>query len=101
MATPESQGKDSPQALRMKALREAMGYPTGSGFAAFLNVSVQRWNNVETGFPLGNQLAFLLVKKVPGLTLDWLYLGKPDGLPLELARRLGEVEPVRTVSTGR
>lgn len=24
-----------------------------------------------------------------GLTLDWIYLGNPGGLPLEVARRLG------------
>jgi hypothetical protein len=35
-------------------------------------------------------MIFLLCEKVPGLTSDWLYFGKPDGLPVELARRLGE-----------
>lgn len=101
MAAPESHGRDSPLARRMRRLREVAGFETGTAFAAFLGVSPQRWNNVEIGVPLGNQMAFILVQKIPGLTLDWLYFGKPDGLPLALARKLEEPEPSRTSNTGR
>ena len=34
----------------------------------------------------------LIVRKIPGVTLDWLYFEKPDGLPLDVARRLGVLE---------
>jgi hypothetical protein len=51
-------------------------------------VSTSRLGNVTGGSALSRDLAFKLVKKVPGLTLDWLYFGKPDGLPLGLAKRL-------------
>jgi len=91
--------KTSPIAERARVLREAMDYDTSNAFAAFLGVSPQRWNNIETGLPLSNQMAFLLVQKVPGLTLDWLYFGKADGLPLELARRLGELGPGQSSKT--
>jgi len=93
--------KPSPVADRALRLREAMNYDTSAGFAAYLGVSPQRWNNVETGLPLSNQMAFLLVQKVPGLTLDWLYFGKAEGLPLELARRLGELGPAQNSTTRR
>ena len=86
LPTPEQE-----RAGRLKLLREVLGYQQSTMFAAFLGVSPQRWNNVENGKPLGHEMAIRLVRAVPGLTLDWLYFGKPDGLPLELARRLGEI----------
>lgn len=82
-------GADEDQARRLKRLREAFDYDTVVGFAAFLGISANRWYNFENGKPLGREIAFLLVQRLPGLTLDWLYFGRPDGLPLELARRLG------------
>ncbi len=84
---------DAGQAERLVRLRNAMGYPTASAFAAFLKISQQRWANFENGFPLSREIIFLLVQSVPGLTSDWLYFGKPDGLSLDLARRLGELGP--------
>lgn len=101
MADGSHTGKNSPTARRMRLLRESLGYDTALAFSAFLGVSAQRWGNVETGMPLSNALALLLVKKVPGLTLDWLYLGKPDGLPFEMARKLGELESETTAKARR
>jgi hypothetical protein len=84
---------DERQAERLVRLREALGYPTATAFAAFLNIGQQRWANFENGFPLSREIIFRLVQSVPGLTSDWLYFGKPDGLPVDLARRLGELGP--------
>jgi hypothetical protein len=81
------------QSERLRRLRTAFGYPTSTGFAAFLDISVQRWNAFENGAPLSREVAFLLVRKISGLSLDWLYFGKSEALPLELARRLGELGP--------
>lgn len=83
--------KDSEVSERVRRLRLAMGYESQGSFAALLGLSAPRWNNVENGLPMSRDIAFRLVQKCPGLTLDWLYFGKPDGLPLELARRLGEL----------
>jgi hypothetical protein len=80
--------KDSDQAKRARKLREAMGFATSLAFTQFLGVTNQRGNNVENGQPLGIDLALLVVQKT-GVTLDWLYRGLPDGLTLDLARRLG------------
>ncbi len=90
MAT-KGTGKDDPVAKRAVRLREAMGYASPGAFAALLGYSPQRWGNVENGHPLSRDIAFKLVQMCPGLTLDWLYLGKADGLPLALASRLGEL----------
>ena len=81
------------QAERLKRLRTAHGFPTSSGFAAFLEISNNRYNGFENGLPLSREVAFLIVKKIPGLSLDWLYFGRSEALPLELARRLGELTP--------
>lgn len=92
---------ESPEdvAERIVLLRETLGYGTSIAFAKALRVSPQRLNNVEVGIPLSRDLAFRLVKFVPGLTLDWLYFGKPEGLPVELARRLGALETARSGKT--
>jgi hypothetical protein len=89
----KSKAPDAGQAERLVRLRKALGYPTASAFAKFLNVGQQRWANFENGFPLSREIIFLLVRSVPGLTSDWLYFGKSDGLPVDLARRLGELGP--------
>lgn len=92
MKLQEAKSKSSAAAQRLKRLRAILRYPTANAFAAFLKVSPQRWNNFENGTPLSREVAFRLVQSVPGLTLDWLYFGKPDGLPLSLARELGDLD---------
>ena len=49
-------------------------------FANFLGVDRGRWNNVECGAPLSKEMALRIVRKFPGVTLDWLFLGSPEGL---------------------
>lgn len=78
------------QMQRLKRLREISGM-NQLAFAAYLGISPPRWNNYETqGLPLSVDVAMRLIQRIPGLTLDWLYLGKADGLPLQLARKLEE-----------
>ena len=59
-------------------------------FANFLGVDRGRWNNVECGAPLSKEMALRIVRKFPGVTLDWLFLGSPEGLTAEMARTLSE-----------
>ena len=84
---------DQGQAERLSRLRHALGYPTASAFAQFLNLNQQTYSNYENGFPLSRAAVFRLVQSVPGLTSDWLYFGNSRGLPVDLARRLGELGP--------
>jgi hypothetical protein len=76
---------------RARRLREAMGFNGRGGqqaFANFLGVDRGRWNNVECGAPLSKDMALRIVRKFPGVTLDWLFLGRPEGLTVEMARML-------------
>jgi transcriptional regulator with XRE-family HTH domain len=83
--------KDATVGRRLRHLRKRLDYTHANTFAAFLGVPASRWNNLENGYPLSKEVAFLLLRKVPGLSLDWLYLGRTDGLSIRLGRRLGEL----------
>ena len=77
---------------RVVRLREALDYKGRGGQLAFalkLDIFNSSLNMIEKGTPMSKDIAFRLVKLVPGLTLDWLYFGKPDGLTLEIQRLLG------------
>jgi hypothetical protein len=49
-----------------------------------------RLHNVECGAPLSKEMALRIVRKFPGVTLDWLFLGRTEGLTAEMARALSE-----------
>ncbi len=67
-----------------------MGYNhSARAFAEFIGLSEQRYNNFENGTPLSKDAAFRLVAKIPGLTTDWLWFGRLEGLPYQLALELG------------
>lgn len=91
LVTEMSDKKNVTIGKRLRHLRQMRGYRHGNTFAAFLGIPSTRWNNLENGYPLSKEVAFLLVRKVPGLSLDWLYFGKTDGLSIRLARQLGEL----------
>ena len=59
-------------------------------FANFLGVERGRWSNVECGGPLGKEMAVRIVRKFPGVTLDWLFLGRTEGLTAEMALALSD-----------
>ena len=77
---------------RLRHLRKSLGYEYASTFARYLGIQDNRWTNLENGFPLSKEIAFLLIRKVSGLDFNWLFLGRTDGLSRGLAQRLG-VEP--------
>jgi len=87
---------DRPTSQRLKRLRRALGYEDGAPFARALGITPNRWNNYERGFPLPTEMALRIRAQCrrdgyPGLTLDWIYDGVADHLPVELAIKLGEV----------
>lgn len=89
MATSEKGGRDAPHAQRLRLLRRVMGYEhSARAWAESVGLSEQRYNNFENGTPLSKDAAFKLVAKVPGLTTDWLWFGRLDGLPYQLALKL-------------
>ena len=74
---------------RLRQLRESMGYTQVTPFAKYLSVGLKRLWNADNGGPLGKELALCIVQKCPGVTLDWLYLGRTEGLSVSMVRRLG------------
>jgi hypothetical protein len=69
-------------------LRTALARQNQTQFASGLGIGATRWNAAENGAPLSKEVAFLLVRTFPGLTLDWLFLGNAGGLPVILQREL-------------
>ncbi|MFT4117501.1 hypothetical protein [Bradyrhizobium sp.] len=86
------------QAERLKGLRAAYGYQTNASFAAFLGLPVTTYNPAENGSRLSIDVATRIVQRIPGMTLDYLYFGKPDALPLDVLRRLGLMDPGKRTS---
>jgi hypothetical protein len=54
-----------------------------------LGITFHRWYNVLRGSPLSIALAQRIVLNFPGVSLDWLYLGRPEGLSCQIVEKLG------------
>jgi|GEM_PF-3431713 len=83
---------------RLKLLRAVVSGGNQAAFAAKLGIEYRRWNNFERATPLSKEVAFLIVKKFPNVTLDWLWLGKTDGLSVAFQRELEAVGNAMTAS---
>jgi hypothetical protein len=94
MGKPNADNMDNAAiAGRLKVLRRYIsGDAHGSRaiFAARIGIEYKRWNNFERGYPIPRDMAIHLVQAIHGLTLDWIYLGREDGLPVKLQRELAE-----------
>jgi hypothetical protein len=53
-----------------------------------MSIRVAQHGNYENGFPLPRDAAITLATRVPGLTTDWLFMGREEGLSVDLCRRL-------------
>lgn len=64
---------------------------------------IKSWNNVERGHPLSKQMAILLVRKIQGLTTDYLWFGSFRGVPGMLQDELVAAEKglISAEGTGR
>lgn len=91
-------------AFRLRTLRYSVaGGDQGaqSRFAVQMKIDPKRWNNYERAYPLPRDMAVHLVRRVPGLTTDWLWLGIEDGMPGRLQRELAEAGNALTLSEAR
>jgi len=85
-------GKNAPQAQRLRRLRKALGFESSVKFAISLGITSTRWNNFETGHPLSRDVANMIVGKYRGIDLDYLESGHTDGLSSAMLRKLREAE---------
>lgn len=75
---------------RLMLLREAHGLRPAE-ISDMLGIERTYWSRFEGGKrAVSDTVAALLVERF-GITLDWLILGKWDGLPFELARKMRAV----------
>jgi DNA-binding transcriptional regulator YiaG len=93
MKAPRSEVRDEEGASeRLLRLREALA-GTQVEFCTRFGFAVSAWSNYERGSPIGKAAALKLVRKIHGLTLDWIYFGNSSGLTMEMAKRLGVIPP--------
>jgi hypothetical protein len=93
MVREETGGPDAPVARRLQLLRQCFTGDNGAEFARrYARITPNRWNNFERGYPLSKDVAFNLVRWIPGLSLDWLWHGERRGLTFDLVARLDEME---------
>jgi hypothetical protein len=88
-------------AQRLQLLRKAVSGDNQTAFAAKIGIEVRRWNNFERGSPLSKEVAILLARKIPGVSLDWLYLGRLETLPFALQQELEAAEKSTTAAAVR
>jgi transcriptional regulator with XRE-family HTH domain len=88
MHTKDPEGRNSPTAKRLRALRKAEGGDNSTAWAKRMGMSLPQLSNFEGGVPLARNPAINMAKRIPGLTTDWLFLGREEGLPVDLRRRL-------------
>src|SRR5258705_11069204 len=74
--------------LRVIAIRTLMYGDSQRTFARWLGISISRWNNFEKGFPISRDIATLLVSRIEGLSVDWLWFGLTGNMSKPLLRRL-------------
>jgi len=77
---------------RLKAIRAVSGIERKE-FVGRLGIGLADWNGYEDASMLLAPLsAAKVVELVPGLTLDWIYLGRSNGLDVDLHSRLVAAE---------
>ena len=77
---------------RLSAIRKYVSGGNQAEFARRLGIAPSRWNNLERGWPLSMQVAFMLVNNVDGLTISYITHGKTGDMPKLLARQLSTLE---------
>src|SRR5215470_2070516 len=75
--------------LLLQEMFEGTGRGASGRMAECLGITLHRWYNVLRGSPLSIALAQRIVLNFPGVSLDWLYLGRPEGLSCQMAENLG------------
>ena len=73
---------------RLVAARLALGIQSQAEICRALKLAPSRWNQFETGQRQITLEVALKLKSEYGVTLDWVYLGDPSGLPLALHQRI-------------
>lgn len=71
---------------RLRILRATTGL-SQQKFATTCGLEYRQWNNFEQGSRIGIDAAMSLAKHY-GLSLDWIYLGNPAGMPYGIMEQI-------------
>lgn len=77
---------------RVCLIREIVSGDSQRDFAVKIGIDMKRWNNFERGFPVPRDVAFILVEKLPGMSVDWLWFGWEKNLSPEWRRKIKAAE---------
>jgi hypothetical protein len=79
---------------RLALLKIALAdrWATSKQIAEAIGIGYKNYNSVEKSGALSTQIALALVQHVPGLTLDWLWRGREEGLSVDLARKIDQAK---------
>lgn len=94
LVMPEPKVRYPEIAARLVRIREQLGGATRGDQAAFatkMGFTKGQWNHWEQGYSIPWLHAVRITEKCPGLTLDYIYLGRLGGVPFDLLVDLGEL----------
>ncbi len=72
---------DEDVAIRCRVLTRLYAGGNSTAFADLVGISANRWNNIENSGALSKDATRQIVRKLPEVSIDWLWRGKDDGLP--------------------
>lgn len=78
--------------LRLNNIRTVLGFETQSDFADELGVLPNRYNNWESGLTTIPVKYALIIRRMCGATLDYIYVGDFSCVPRQLASELEAVD---------
>jgi transcriptional regulator with XRE-family HTH domain len=73
---------------RLQLLRQIVSGENQQDFAARIGVDKKRWNNYEQGYPVPREVAMLLMARIEGFSIEWLWFGKEKNLSDHLLRMI-------------
>jgi transcriptional regulator with XRE-family HTH domain len=77
-------------AERLRLTRQALGLKQAA-IARLTGISTQAWNNYETAKYRISVDQALMVCRTIGVSLDWIYRGDMNGLPLRIATQIQQL----------
>ena len=77
---------------RLRILRQIISGENQQDFAERLGIDMKRWNNYERGYPVPREIAFLLMDKFPGISVEWIWFGMTGNLSQHYAKLIAEID---------
>jgi transcriptional regulator with XRE-family HTH domain len=84
---------------RLRILRQIISGENQQDFADRLGIGMMRWNNYERGYPVPREVAFILMKKFPGISVEWIWFGMTGNLSEHYAKRIAALEEAQREET--